>query len=1146
MAYNALNNLIDAYIYANGVQAITGQILNGVLKQMVSQLGSGYHLMGVAVPATEPAANDYAMAYFAATAGEYTDFGGITLAAGEVAVLLTSGNGSWSKQTIYNVPTGTADLENTANFITNAVTDLVNYYTKDEVDTTLADYPTLEALATALADYYTKEEIDTTLEGYPTKQDQETALGDYYTKDEMDAALGDRYTKDETDTKLADYYKKTETYDKDEVDSIVAALSRQEYIVAWDGLAAPDVSAIPAGVTVTYSGTTYTGTLAASASTMNKIQMVWNGTAYDMYGTSADGGYSWVFMGTTTVDLSQYATKAELSQLEAKLIKIYDFRTSVVSWADVPMYAIVYNTTTKLLRRKIGASSYETVPYYDGAIYTFNNKLYVWDGADLVRDTELIEAQIEDLDFKIADVNLNIGEDFKVTDFVSGVAIDTSGNEVSNSYRSATTYIPVKNGDKISWNGLQSSGTFLTISFYTSGKSFISGNSLAQGKNYAVPSTAAFVRACGFSPLGTGYISISRYSEVANQFRKITFSNLLGDNVTESGKVINSSTGAIFSGTDDYKLCKFEVTSGGKYYITTQGTGHGSLAKYTDDTYTTASEIILKENTDYVGELTLTAGYYAMSWLTTRGTYQNSVSRDASIFSQYIQALVQPEPSKIPSVQNLFTEQDILSYTRITNTGAFETTGVNYKTYKFNVAKTGWYFIQSGQNSYSNPELCKYTDGTYGTLSAKIIDDNSSGVPARITGLYYLEAGYYALCHGPAFTNSVVITEYTGVVSYLDEGVRANFNTIDSNYPGVIVRGTSARTTGGINLKSGYSNRVSLDAGFVCAHYTMAFRFVSTNDVALVVGYSIDNYATLSNHFKVVGGTTNKFYYYSSANDSTPEEQAIGFSVNSDEEYLFVLTWNNDNGKFKLELFGQFNEYASWEIDGNPGPIPMFYSETDDTLVESFQLSPQCYYDLNNAKLGVFGHSFVQASTMRGSGLQYSFVGLLASALGEDKVLNFGLGGENYYNALSKLNNELLFVKNTEYALAYLGVNDVFGGITGAQLIQRAENFVARFKKQYNIVPILFTCQPSVPGNSLAGAYSGIQQSAQEYNAWLRSSGYLYVDAEQAFVDVNVKTTTPTNANIKTNLFLADGVHPNADGHRAIFNRIKMDCPFLF
>lgn len=309
MDYNALNNLIDAYIYPNGVQAITGSILNNVLKTMVSQLGDGYHLMGVAAPNTSPAVNDFAMAYFAATAGTYTNFNGAVLAAGEVAVLLTSGNGSWSKQTIYNVPTGTADLANTAGFITSAVNSLVNYYTKTEIDTALSGYTTTAALATALADYYNKSAID--------------------------AQMATRYTKSEVDTKLADYYKKTETYDKDEVDSIVAALSRQEYIVAWDGLAAPDVSVIPAGVPVSYSGTTYTGTLAASASTVNKIYMVWNGYAYDMYATSQDGGYSWVPMGTTNVDLSQYATKTEILQLDSEIRDINgEIEGTVQNYAD--------------------------------------------------------------------------------------------------------------------------------------------------------------------------------------------------------------------------------------------------------------------------------------------------------------------------------------------------------------------------------------------------------------------------------------------------------------------------------------------------------------------------------------------------------------------------------------------------------------------------------------------------------------------------------------------------------------------------------------------------------------------------------------------------------------------------------------------
>ena len=291
MAYNALNNLIDAYIYANGVQAITGSVLNGVLKAMVAQLGEGYPIFGVATPSTRAAINDEPMAYFAATAGTYLDFGGITLDPGEVAVLLTSGNGVWAKQTIYTVPTDTGDLTNEAGFITAAVSDLVNYYTKTEMDLELG---------------------------------------------EIDSALENRYTKAETDTKLGDYYRKAETYDKDEVDSIIATLSRQEYIVAWDGSTAPDVAAIPAGVTVTYSGTTYTGTLAASASTVNKIYMVWNGTAYDMYATSQDSGFSWVPMGTTTVDLSQYATKAELKQLRQDVQEVWP----LADWDPVDGYII--------------------------------------------------------------------------------------------------------------------------------------------------------------------------------------------------------------------------------------------------------------------------------------------------------------------------------------------------------------------------------------------------------------------------------------------------------------------------------------------------------------------------------------------------------------------------------------------------------------------------------------------------------------------------------------------------------------------------------------------------------------------------------------------------------------------------------------
>ena len=72
---------------------------------------------------------------------------------------------------------------------------LQDYYTANEIDTTLASYATTaamaQAIATAIADYYTKAQIDTTLEDYATIADVAATLADYYTKTQVDASLAD-------------------------------------------------------------------------------------------------------------------------------------------------------------------------------------------------------------------------------------------------------------------------------------------------------------------------------------------------------------------------------------------------------------------------------------------------------------------------------------------------------------------------------------------------------------------------------------------------------------------------------------------------------------------------------------------------------------------------------------------------------------------------------------------------------------------------------------------------------------------------------------------------------------------------------------------------------------------------------------------
>ena len=101
-SYNELLALIDAYINQNGVQAITGQVLNGVLRAMVDQLGRGYSIMGAADPTTDPGTPDGPESWFASVPGTYTNFDGIQIADGELALLSYTPSDGFAKNTIYD------------------------------------------------------------------------------------------------------------------------------------------------------------------------------------------------------------------------------------------------------------------------------------------------------------------------------------------------------------------------------------------------------------------------------------------------------------------------------------------------------------------------------------------------------------------------------------------------------------------------------------------------------------------------------------------------------------------------------------------------------------------------------------------------------------------------------------------------------------------------------------------------------------------------------------------------------------------------------------------------------------------------------------------------------------------------------------
>jgi hypothetical protein len=79
------------------------------------------------------------------------------------------------------------------------------------------------------------------------------------------------------------------------------------------------------------------------------------------------------------------------------------------------------------------------------------------------------------------------------------------------------------------------------------------------------------------------------------------------------------------------------------------------------------------------------------------------------------------------------------------------------------------------------------------------------------------------------------------------------------------------------------------------------------------------------------------------------------------------------------------------------------------------------------------------------------------------------------------------------------------------------------------ITPVLFT---------IPHANYIMTNDMLEINDWIRKSGYHYVDMYEVFAN--------KDGSCKEDLFLGDKVHPSVEGHKYIFNRIKMDCPFLF
>lgn len=93
--YEQLKAAIAAVIKANGMQEITGNVLQATLLSLVSNIGDNATFAGMATPDTNPRTPDQNIFYLAAQPGVYSNFGGVELT--DQVLIFTNKNGIWVK-----------------------------------------------------------------------------------------------------------------------------------------------------------------------------------------------------------------------------------------------------------------------------------------------------------------------------------------------------------------------------------------------------------------------------------------------------------------------------------------------------------------------------------------------------------------------------------------------------------------------------------------------------------------------------------------------------------------------------------------------------------------------------------------------------------------------------------------------------------------------------------------------------------------------------------------------------------------------------------------------------------------------------------------------------------------------------------------
>lgn len=292
--YNNLKGSINNNIYENQTQQITGTVMNTILNEMTNVLGAGYQFAGVATVGMNPGGPD-ARVFYLAGEGIYTNFGNLQVPQGHLGILKWDSH--WHLETIEGLGGGGANL---TGYVSLASTD-------DLPDEGVA---TLGYLCGTNLYLYVGE-------GGDTKDGKYQNCGSF---------RGPQGIQGDRGVSVQSVVQTTTSTEDEGINVITVTLengTQSTFQVkngskGSQGIQGPQgVQGEPGRLQAQYKQVETLPT--ASADTVDYIYLVESDTpnVYDMYYTEENqGAYSWQPLGTTAVQLSDYATKAEVSQLE--------------------------------------------------------------------------------------------------------------------------------------------------------------------------------------------------------------------------------------------------------------------------------------------------------------------------------------------------------------------------------------------------------------------------------------------------------------------------------------------------------------------------------------------------------------------------------------------------------------------------------------------------------------------------------------------------------------------------------------------------------------------------------------------------------------------------------------------------------------